>query len=215
MICLLIWVSHCPTLSNTVSEVPSEAHPYFTPEDEKNTGQGSRKRIFSTYARSYAVVAPPCATACAPFKSSPATYATCCKQHAAAAPKPKPVAAKPVSNIIKSTRPKPLTTGQLHQGQVTFYDKIGDPNLITNPGLPPPRPYTGPIMNARPNVTNTTYNFPQGSPMTGAPSGGGSGKIFGPEIRCQTGCNKQCGKGGCCVLSVPPLVCGPSPPKNV
>ena len=68
----------------------------------------------------------PCAAACAPFKSSPGTYATCCKQHAAtaaAAPKPalKPTAVKP--GVLKSRFPKPLTTGQLQQGQVT---KVGD-----------------------------------------------------------------------------------------
>jgi hypothetical protein len=30
--------------------------------------------------RAYAVTVP-CAAACAPFKNSPGTYATCCKQH--------------------------------------------------------------------------------------------------------------------------------------
>ena len=105
---------------------------------------GKTSFVYQSLARAYAVTVPPCAAACAPFKSSPATYATCCKEHAAtaaAAPKPipQPAKTKPVSNIIKSKLPKPPSTGELHQGQVTFYDNL----LKTQRGIPKPQPYTG------------------------------------------------------------------------
>ena len=72
----------------------------------------------STYPRAYAPA--PCAAACNPFKNSPGTYATWCKQHAATvaarkAPVPPPGFR---TTVVKSKLPKPLTTGQLHQGQV-------------------------------------------------------------------------------------------------
>jgi hypothetical protein len=100
-------------------------------------------------ARAYAVTVP-CAAACAPFKSSPATYATCCKQHAANAPKPKPVAAKPA--VLTSRFPKPLTTGQLQQGQVRRVDDYNSSQntatqalrkLVDSSTAPPPSPTTG------------------------------------------------------------------------
>jgi hypothetical protein len=69
-------------------------------------------------ARAYA--ATTCSLQCAPFKNSPGTYATCCKQHAATAAARPPI--KPA--VIKSRFPKPLTTGQLHQGQVKKVDDI-------------------------------------------------------------------------------------------
>ena len=58
--------------------------------------------------------------ACNPFKNSPGTYATWCKQHVATvgarkAPVPPPGFR---TTVVKSKLPKPLTTGQLHQGQV-------------------------------------------------------------------------------------------------
>ena len=84
---------------NYRSKIPGPRRPY-TPDDRiefpGNAGIApeSPQRDFpvSEYARAYAVTPAPCAAACAPFKNSPATYATCCKQHAAAVPKP---AAKP------------------------------------------------------------------------------------------------------------------------
>jgi hypothetical protein len=83
-------------------------------------------------ARAYAVTPLPCAAACAPFKTSPATYATCCKQHAAtaAAPKAPTVPAGFRTGVVKSALPKPLTTGQLQQGQVKKV--VG--KLATEPG---------------------------------------------------------------------------------
>jgi hypothetical protein len=142
--------------------------------------QGYTSRAYATYAY---VAAPACAAACDPFKNSPGTWATCCKQHAATAAqaaKPKPTTQPALSAVqkanpapvVKAVTPKPKTVGQLHQGQMTFYDKIGDPGLLTNPGLPPARPYTGPIMNARPNVTNTTNNFNMTAPPITMGAGG-------------------------------------------
>ena len=131
-------------------------------------------------ACAYAVTAP-CAAACAPFKSSPATYATCCKQHAANAPKPKPVAAKaPIvptgfrTATIKSKLPKPPPTIKL------IDDSTSGNNLLT-------RKLRGLI------------DDPSPPPTTKSSGGGGirgSGKPF-KEIRCQTGCNNGCGIGGC------------------
>jgi hypothetical protein len=46
-----------------------------------------------------------CASACTPFKNSPGTYATCCKQHAANAP-PKPA---PISSRFPAGGPTPVT----------------------------------------------------------------------------------------------------------
>jgi len=114
----------------------------------------------ATQTRSYAVtpipVPPirgtPCAAACAPFKSSPATYATCCKQHGANAPKP---VAKP--KIGSKTYPltyKPVSSNELMDDSFrTLRNAVRDP----------------------PNVTNNTYNNFTAPPVTtGAPSGGGS-----------------------------------------
>jgi hypothetical protein len=156
-------------------------------------------------ARAYAVTPLACAAACAPFKSSPATYATCCKQHAANAPKPaipQPAATKPVSKVIKSTLPKPPSTTALHQGQMTFYDKIGDPGPLGN-WLPRREPPKQPPQN----ITNNF--FPQ-APTTTTPSGGGgTGKISGPEVRCQSGCGKcKCPGLGCPSKKCPRLQYG-------
>lgn len=134
----------------------------------------------------------PCSVQCAPFKISPATYATCCKQHAATAAAAKPKA-KPA--VLKSRFPKPLTTGQLQQGQVKFVDDIGSSDAFktlreqissNDPSTaPPPSPPT----------TNQTSTMP-------APSGGGSTatgatiyKTKGRAFSCvdSIGCN--CKKG--------------------
>ena len=97
--------------------------------------------------------------------NSAATYATCCKKHAAA-PKPpiRRAAAKPA--VLKSRFfPKPLTTGQLQQGQVKGVDANLDSQKVR----------TRPLQDL---LTPTT------PPTTQAPSGGGgSGQIKGPEIR--------------------------------
>jgi hypothetical protein len=115
---------------------------------------------YSIYARAYAVTPLPCAAACTPFKSSPATYATCCKQHAANAPKSKP-AAKPATKTYPLTY-KPLSTGALQQGQVKRVVDLlpGTGGIDTFKGMrdpPPTRPQ---------NITTTT-----------TPSGGGSGGV--------------------------------------
>jgi len=104
----------------------------------------------SEYAYAYAGAA--CASACAPFKNSPGTYATCCKQHAATAaaakPKPKPVVpARPAGfrtatvapttafqkknplPVTKSKAPKPASTHQLQNDQVK---KASDTNSDDN-----------------------------------------------------------------------------------
>jgi hypothetical protein len=82
----------------------------------------------------YAYAAAPCASACAPFASSPGTYATCCKQHAATAAAAKPkVPARPAGfrtatltpfqkanplPVLKSRFPKPPSTHKLQNDQV-------------------------------------------------------------------------------------------------
>ena len=171
-------------------------------------GLGLYKLLTDT-TRAYAVTpAPvppgggtPCAAACASFKNSPGTYATCCKQYAANAPKPKPVAKPTTATKVYPMNYYPQSTNNL-------MEKVSakpDPNLATSV----PRQFTRPQ-----NVTNRTTNnynlYPNktapidpyygsigGTNQTRAPSGGGgSGQPF-KEIRCQTGCNQQCGKGGC------------------
>jgi len=134
---------------------------------------------FSEYARAYAVA--PCAAACTPFKGSPGTYATFCKQHAAtaSAAKPKVVPARPAGfrtatltpfqkanplPVTKSKAPKPLTTGQLHQGQVKFVDfKLPDfGDLGTTKTKNPVQQPTDPV-----NGTDSS------APPSSAPSGTG------------------------------------------
>ena len=104
----------------------------------------------------------PCSAQCAPFKSSPATYATCCKQHAATA-----VAKR---GVLKSRFPKPLTTGQLQQSQV---QKVAG-SLDQWKGN-------------RSAVQNLNATRGDGTAPPTTTSSGGSGQIH-KEIRCQTGC---------------------------
>jgi hypothetical protein len=149
-------------------------------------------------ARAYAA-AVPCASACAPFKNSPGTYATCCKQHAAtaAAAKPKPPAAKPAvlksrfhaagpvtpfqkANplpVTKSKVQKPKTVDQLHQGQQKV-KKVDD--------------WNSPANTATQNLKHFLSGDPSSDPPSNAPSGGDvDGKSDG---RCNishhtSGCN--------------------------
>ena len=93
--------------------------------------------VQKSLACAYAVTAQ-CAATCAPFKSSPGTYATCCKRHAAtaaAAPKPpiRPAAAaKPA--VLNSRFPKPFSTGKLQQdqvaGKITKADDTNSPDYL-------------------------------------------------------------------------------------
>ena len=140
-------------------------------------GLGLYHLITRPTARAYAVTAP-CAAACAPFKNSPGTYATCCKQHAATAkPAVKP---KTATKVYPSLASKPQSTNNLIE-KVSLIDPwYSKPANITNYNIYPnqtvPRnPYTTSIRG-------------------GAPSGGGN---VWPGIRCQTGCNQACGTGGC------------------
>lgn len=76
----------------------------------------SRAWNVATYARAYATTPVPCAAACAPFKNSPGTYATCCKQHAVPKPAAKPKTGSvtyPLNAVVKSTRPKSPSTYSL------------------------------------------------------------------------------------------------------
>ena len=52
---------------------------------------GVKTNSVSYYA--YAAAPVPCAAVCAPFKNSPQTYATCCKQH--------PIVSRPVTQLPK------------------------------------------------------------------------------------------------------------------
>ena len=67
-------------------------------------------------------VALPCAAVCAPFKNSPYTYQTCCKQH----PRPKVAASRPVTQL-----PKPAA----RPGQIKKVSSITKPELGTLKGL--------------------------------------------------------------------------------
>jgi hypothetical protein len=133
--------------------------------------------VYQSLARAYAFTVQ-CAAACVPFKSSPATYATCCRQHAATAPAKPAVlksrfpAASPLTSfqkanplpVTKSKVTKPKTADQLHQGQVTFADYL--------------LPDSGPLStfkSRRPaqqpqNITNNNYYVMP--PPSDAPSGG-------------------------------------------
>ena len=123
-------------------------------------------------AQTYATTT--CCNHCAPFKNFPGAYAECCKQYAACPPI-KPAAVKP--GVIKSRFPKPLTTGQLHQGQVKLVDDYNSPDNTATQKL-------------NDIVKGATDNLTGGSAPTG---GGGSGSLFPPEITHKT---SGCGKGG-------------------
>jgi hypothetical protein len=106
--------------------------------------------------------------------------------------------------VIKSTRPKPLTTGQLHQGQVTFADYLLD-TVRTRPPAKKCDPKTQDWgIKKTPDVTNVTNNYydtspPPSPPTTQVPSGGGSsgsGKIR-KTVSCNTGCGSMCGPNLC------------------
>jgi hypothetical protein len=96
-----------------------------------------------------------CGAACTPFKNSPGTYATCCKQHAPAA-KPK-----------TGSKTYPLTAYK------PVHYVSGDPDILTSLQRTINgtsfAPTTKPL---RPNVTNITNYYPQASPTTGAPGDG-------------------------------------------
>ena len=137
----------------------------------------------SEYAYAYAGAA--CASACAPFKNSPGTYATCCKQHAATAaaakPKPKPVVpARPAGfrtatvapttafqkknplPVTKSKAPKPASTHQLQNDQVK--KASDDTNSTAN---------TETQKNPVQQLTDLVNGTNSSAPPTSAPSGGG------------------------------------------
>ena len=90
-----------------------------------------RLQAVSSLARANAVTVQ-CAATCAPFASSPGTYATCCKQHAVNKAVPKPPAGfrtatvTPVTPfqkknplpVVKSKAPKPASTTALQNAQV-------------------------------------------------------------------------------------------------
>ena len=134
-----------------------------------------------------AYAATPCAAACAPFKNSPGTYATCCKQHAAVATRP---AATPCPSVCTQFKGRPATYDYCckHNGLVAAskpktatktypltYKPASTNSLIepvsavsddfayqlTQRGYRPPQ-----------NVTNYNYNFT--SPTTGPQTTGRS-----------------------------------------
>lgn len=127
----------------------------------------------STYARAYAVTPVPCAPACAPFKNSPATYATCCKQHAAAKPAAKP-APKPATLTYK-----PQSTTQLIEGafsDLPFYRLETQGPAPPRPAPPKPQP-------------KTTIPVPAYGRLT---SGGGSGRATCNGRNCYRLTNNRC-----------------------
>ena len=126
----------------------------------------------SAYACAYAVTPAPCAAACAPFKNSPATYQTCCKQHAANAPK---TVTPAQTDVIKSALPKPPSTA----GMIDYVDYI--PNTGTTGSFKPQpalkKNTLNKVMKSLDNVINApppvvvNRNLSQAGPPRG---GGGS-----------------------------------------
>jgi len=121
----------------------------------------------------YAYAGAACASACAPFKNSPGTYATCCKQHAATAAAAKPkVPARPAGfrtatltpfqkanplPVTKSKAPKPASTHQLQNDQVK---KVADTNKPEN-------------VDTQKDPVSQLFGQVRGNDSSSAPSGGG------------------------------------------
>ncbi len=108
---------------------------------------------YITKQTAFAYAAAPCASTCAPFVSSPGTYATCCKQHAATAAAPKaPVrpagfrtaTVKPA--VVKSKAPKPQSAFKLIDDNFDTL-KPGLQQLQNLAGNDPTNQPTAPIQN--------------------------------------------------------------------
>ena len=164
--------------------------------------------MYQSLARAYALTVQ-CAAACAPFKSSPATYATCCKQHAATARAPQaPVrpagfrtaTVKPV--VIKSKLPKSVPAVKLIDdvGKSVNLDSLR--NYYKSGGSEPTCPggQVADITGKCPPLSSTTNST---SPPTSSGGGGGdsdctkcnNGANF-CNIERHTGCGRGCGSDG-------------------